>query len=62
MATPDVLTLGFFTRRLADLCLRSGMSGLPNDDLSRHVLFTSMVASLPVETPVDGPAVDARHP
>jgi hypothetical protein len=56
----NVLTIASFTKRLADLCLRSGMSGLPRDDASRHVLFTSMVAALPVETPLGQPVVDAR--
>lgn len=56
----NVLTVAFFAKRLADLCLRSGMSGLPRDEASRHVLFTSMVATLPVETPLDQSVVDAR--
>jgi hypothetical protein len=56
----NVLTTAFFAKRFADLCLRSGLSGLPRDDVSRHVLFTSMVAPLPVDTPLDQPVVDAR--
>jgi hypothetical protein len=56
----DVLTVAFFTKRLGDLCLRSGLSGLPRDDVSRHVLYTSMVAALPVDTPLDQAVVDAR--
>ncbi len=60
MESRNVLTTAFFTKRLADLCLRSGMSGLPRDEVSRHVLFTSMVATLPVETPLAQSVVDAR--
>jgi hypothetical protein len=60
MESNNVLTIAFFSKRLADLCVRSGMSGLPRDDVSRHVLFTSMVATLPVETPLDHRVVDAR--
>ena len=60
MEDHNVLTIALFTKRLADLCLRSGLSGLPRDDVSRHVLFTSMVAALPVDTPLDQPVVDAR--
>jgi hypothetical protein len=56
----NVLTVEFFTKRLADLCLRSGLSGLPRDDVSRHVLFTSMVAALPVDAPLGQADVDAR--
>ena len=60
MESHNVLTRAFFTKRLADLCLRSGMSGLPRDDVSRHVLFTSMVAMLPVDAPLHQRVVDAR--
>ena len=56
----DVLTVAFFTKRLGDICLRSGLSGLPRDEVARHVLFTSMVSTLPVEAPLDQPAIDAR--
>ena len=52
MESHDLLTVALFTKRLADLCLRSGVSGLPRDDVSRHVLFTSMVAALPVDTSI----------
>lgn len=56
----DVFTVAFFTKRLGDLCLRSGLSGLPRDEASRHVLFTSMVSALPADTPLDQQLVDAR--
>jgi hypothetical protein len=59
MEAQNVFTVAFFTKRLGDLCLRSGLSGLPRDEASRHVLFTSMVAALPVATPLDQAAVDA---
>jgi len=60
MECHNVFTAAFFARRLADLCLRSGLSGLRRDEVSRHVLFTSMVAGLPVETPFDQQLADAR--
>lgn len=60
MQHDDVFTIAFFSKRLADLCLRSGLSGLPRDDVSRHVLFTSMVTGLPVETPLAQPTIDAH--
>ena len=56
----SVLTVGFFTRRLADLCLRSGLAGLPRDEVSRHVLFTSMVSALAADALLDQPEIDAR--
>jgi len=58
MEAQNVLTVAFFTKRLGDLCLRSGLSGLPRDEASRHVLFTSMVGALPVATPLVQAAVD----
>ena len=59
MEGDNILTRAFFTKRLADLCLRSGLSGLPRDGVSRHVLFTSMVAALPGCAPFDQKVVDA---
>jgi hypothetical protein len=60
MDSHNVLTIASFTKRLGELCLRSGLSGLPRDEASRHVLFTSMVSTLPVDTPLEQPAIDAR--
>jgi hypothetical protein len=60
MDSHNVLTRAFFNRRLGDLCLRSGLSGLPRDEVSRHVLFTSMVAGLPVDAALDQAAVNER--
>lgn len=60
MESHDVITVAFFTKRLGDLCLRAGLSGLPSDQGARHVLFTSMIGSLPAGTPLEQPAVDAR--
>jgi hypothetical protein len=60
MESEKVLATAFFTRRLGDLCLRSGLSGLPRDEISRHVLFTSMVAGLPVDAPLDQSVVNER--
>jgi len=59
MEGQQVLTTAFFTKRLADLCLRSGMAGLPRDQGSRHVLFTNMVAGLPVVAPLEEQRVNA---
>jgi hypothetical protein len=56
----QTVTPEFFARRLADLCLRSGMSGLPKDDVSRHVLFTSMVMKLPVDVPLPEREINAQ--
>ena len=59
MSNQQIVTTEFFARRLADLCLRSGMSGLPKDDFSRHVLFTSMVAGLPIDAALGEQEINA---
>lgn len=46
MDNGHVVTTELFAKRVADLCLRSGMSGLPKDELNRHILLKSMVMSL----------------
>lgn len=56
----QTVTMEFFARRLADLCLRSGMSGLPKDEISRHVLFTSMVMRLPVDVALAEREINAQ--
>lgn len=33
----------YFKKRLLDLCLRSGLTGLPNGEIDRHILLRSMV-------------------
>ena len=56
----QVVTTESFAKRLSDLCLRSGMSGLPRDEASRHVLFTSMVTGLPVDASLGEQEVNAH--
>lgn len=60
MSAPQMMTTELFAKRLADLCLRSGMTGLPRDDANRHVLFTSMVAGFPADAPLEEQEVNAR--
>lgn len=43
MKPDQTVTREYFIKRVADLCLRSGMSGLPKDDLDRHILYKSAV-------------------
>ena len=35
------ITKAYFLKRLVDLCLRSGLSGFPKDDLDQHILLKS---------------------
>lgn len=50
MDVPPVISREQFARRLADLCLSTGLTGLPRDASSRHVLLRSMVSGFPVES------------
>lgn len=40
------MTRAYFMKRLVDLCLRSGLSGFPKDDVDQHILFKSAVLSI----------------
>ncbi len=46
MAITQPITRELFIKRLVNLCLRSGLSGFPNDDLNQHVLLKSAVLSM----------------
>jgi hypothetical protein len=37
------VTKEMFEKKVADLCLKNGMSGLPKDELDQHILLKSMV-------------------
>lgn len=40
------ITKDHFTKRLVDLCVRSGLSGFPKDDIDQHILLKSAVLTL----------------
>lgn len=42
MDNSKYITTEQFTKRLGDLCLKSGMSGLPKDESDQHILLKSM--------------------
>ena len=42
MKPDQAVTRDYFVKRVVELC-RSGMSGLPKDDLDRHILYKSAV-------------------
>ena len=60
MNTEHPVNAEFFAKRLADLCLRSGMSGLPKDELNQHVLFRSMLLGLDAGTAFTEQEINAR--
>ncbi len=37
------VTKEYFCKRLVDLCVKSGLSGFPKDDLDQHILLKSAV-------------------
>ena len=43
MTTPQTVTKAYFTKRLAELCLKSGLSDFPKDEVDRHILLKSAV-------------------
>jgi hypothetical protein len=43
MTTKQTITKAHFTRRLAELCLKSGLSDFPKDEIDRHILLKSAV-------------------
>jgi len=46
MNTTKPITQEFFIKRLADLCIKSGLAGFPKDDTSLHILLKSAVITL----------------
>jgi hypothetical protein len=44
--TMDTLTVEQFEERMAELCLRSGVAGLPRKPRDRHILLKSVVLTL----------------
>lgn len=60
MKTEGPITAEYFTKRLLDLCLRSGLSGFPKDETDQHILLKSAVLSLGGPGPFRGGEVDDR--
>ena len=42
MSQPLPITKEYFVKRVADLCLRSGLTGFPKDDIDQQILLKSM--------------------
>jgi len=47
MATTQTITSDQFSKRLVNLCLRSGLGGMPKDEADKHILLKSAVLLLP---------------
>ena len=47
MSTLEKMTAEQFSKRLANLCLRSGLAGMPKDEMDQHVLLKSVVLMVP---------------
>ena len=60
MKPDQTVTREYFIKRVADLCLRSGMSGLPKDDLDRHILYKSAVLAFDPDAVLTEKEVTAR--
>ena len=46
MNTDQPITREYFIKHLVNLCLRSGLSGFPKDDVNQHILLKSVVLSI----------------
>jgi hypothetical protein len=60
MKPEQTVTREYFIKRVAELCLRSGMSGLPKDDLDRHILYKSAVLTFDPQAVFTEKEVTAR--
>ena len=46
MGESQPITSEYFMKRLVDLCLRSGLSGFPKNDVDQHILLKSAAVTL----------------
>lgn len=46
MNNQTLITKELFAKRITDLCLKSGMSGLPKDETDQHILLKSMAMTI----------------
>lgn len=60
MGEQPVVTKERFTKRLIDLCLRSGLSGLPRDEVDQHILLKSAVLTFGEAGPFTEPEINEK--
>jgi hypothetical protein len=60
MKPDQTVTRDYFVKRVAELCLRSGMSSFPKDDLDRHILYKSAVLAFAADAVFAEREVTAR--
>lgn len=46
MSESQPISSEYFMKRLADLCLRSGLAGFPKNDVDQHILLKSAAVTL----------------
>jgi hypothetical protein len=46
MSESQPITIEYFMKRLVDLCLRSGLSGFPKNDVDQHILLKSAAVTI----------------
>lgn len=54
------ITKDHFAKRLVDLCLRSGLSGFPKDDVDQHILLKSAVLTFDQSGTYTEPEINAK--
>jgi hypothetical protein len=60
MKNTGPITQEFFLKRLADLCLKSGLAGFPKDETDQHILLKSAVLVLGKPGPFTEKEVDEK--
>ena len=60
MNTTQMLNQEQFTKRLANLCLRSGLAGMPKDEMDQHILLKSAVLMIGAAGPLTEKEVNEK--
>jgi hypothetical protein len=60
MKPDQTVTREYFVKRVVQLCLRSGLSDLPKDELDRHILYKSALLAFAPDAAYTEKEVTAR--
>jgi hypothetical protein len=60
MSSLQMVSKEYFIKRISDLCLRSGMSGFPKDDVDQQILLKSVALSFGQSNVLSEPEVNEK--
>ena len=60
MNSPQNITQEQFTKRLVNLCLRSGLAGMPKDETDQHILLKSAVNLIHTSDPLSEKEINEK--